>query len=292
MYRMSARSRPHHYWEKAMNRRHWLALAWALTVTVGAVWGSRADAGNHHYYSSWHPSPYHYYYRHYYYQPNAYDYVIYYPKQPRYLYFYNPVGKTYWGRFDVKTKLYSLLAEADRKGALKDIPEEKFPEEGALPNVHGDAVADKLEEPPLDDLPPGEDLGTKTDTTVTADQGNKENKTGGDTGTAAKPQPVGGEGVEPAPKPTPQPAQDGGNSPAPAPKPGTTDAPAPGPGPGPGTTDTPAPKPGTTDTPAPKPGTTNVAPAQTKPPAPQPSDLPPFQLPAGYGSCERNCPKK
>jgi hypothetical protein len=267
-----------------MNRGHWLALAWALTLGMGAAWSGRAEAGYQHYYSSWHRSPYAYSYRYYYYQPNAYDYVIYYPKQPRYLYYYNPVGKTYWGRFDLKTKGYALLAEADRKGALKDIPEEKFPEAGPLPTVHGEKLADKVEEPPVDDLPVGEDLGTKTDTTATGGQANKDEKTGGDTGTAAKPEPKPGvgDGEGGAQKPTPQPAPEGSSPPSPAPKPGTTDAP------------TPAPTPGTTDAPppAPKPGTTDVAPVQTKPPVRQPSDLPPFQLPPGYSGCDKSGPKR
>jgi tetratricopeptide (TPR) repeat protein len=133
---------------------------------------ARTGAGYRHFYSSWHPTQYHYYYRSYYYKPNAYDYVIYYPQYPRYLYYYNPVSKVYWGRFDIKTRGYSLLAEADRKGALKDIPEKAFPEPGELPPIHGDKDQDKVQAPPTDDLPTdlpaGEDVADPRKATVEA----------------------------------------------------------------------------------------------------------------------------
>lgn len=241
-----------------MDRRHWLALACALALGAGAAWGGRADAGFHPYYSRWHPATRYSYYRTYYYQPNAYDYVLYYPKlQPRYLYYYNPVARTYWGRFDVKTKGYSLLAEADRKGALKDIPDSKFPEPADLPPVHGDKDQDKVEAPPTDDLPidlpPPEDIGTKTETKA---DGTTDTKT--DT---------------PKPQPDPKPGPDGGGvTPKPDPVEGTA-APVPAPKPAP--------------TPAPPDG------GNAAPPAPRPAPVPgdtPFQLPPGKGGCDRRCP--
>jgi hypothetical protein len=270
--------------EGSMNRRSWLALACALALVAGAAWGGRAEAGYHHYYSSWHPSPYHYYYRSYYYKPNAYDYVIYYPQKPRYLYYYNPVAKTYWGRFDIKTKGYSLLAEEDRKGAIKDIPENAFPEPGELPGVHGDKDADKVQAPPTDDLPTdlpaGEDVGTKTDTKVDAKTDTKadgEEKVGvtptppvkvqapapggdgsGDTVIPAKPAPDEGSAA-PAPGPKPAPP-DGGADPAPSPKPAPPDG--------------------------------GAAPAPGPKPAPPAGDAPPIKLPPGKSGCDKNCPNK
>jgi hypothetical protein len=248
-----------------MNRRTWLALACALALGAGAAWGGRAEAGYHHYYSSWHPTPYHFYYRSYYYKPNAYDYVIYYPRYPRYLYYYNPVGKTYWGRFDIQTKGYSLLAEEDRKGALKDIPEKAFPEPGELPPVHGDKDQDKVQAPPTDDLPTdlpgGEDLGTKTDAKTDAKTDTKadtDEKTNVTPTPAPKPQPApGGDGDNGGVTPTPKPSPDeGAGAPAPAPKPAPTDGNA---------------------APAPKPTGPNDAP-------------PEIRLPPDKGHCNRSCP--
>ena len=199
-----------------MNRRHWLGLAGALALGVIGVVGGRADAGFPQSYSDWHKSPYSYYYRYYYSRPNTYDYVILYPKQPRYLYYYNPVAKVYWGRFDLKSKGYSLLAEADRKGLLKDIPESKFPEPGDMPQVPGGQDGEKVQTPPTDlptDLPVGEDL-TKTDTAKADADPAKPNKTP-DAATPADAQPAAGGAVTPtstgttadAPKPavTPDP---------------------------------------------------------------------------------------
>jgi hypothetical protein len=269
-----------------MTRRHWLALAWALALGVGGAWGGRADAGFRQYYSSWHRSPYHYHYRYFYYTPSAYDYVISYPAQRRYLYYYNPVSRTYWGRFDLKTKGYSLLAEADRKGALKDIPEDKFPAPTDLPTVHGDKGADKVEVPP-DDLPVGEDLGTKNDTIADSgtDQGTKPDKTGGDAGPAPKPQPTptpisdgtADGGTTPTLKPGPAGDGDGTATPTPTP------APKPGPADG-GTPPAPTPKPGPAD------GGSAAPPAPKPAPDGLPNDAPPVRLAPGKGGCDKSCP--
>jgi hypothetical protein len=82
-----------------------------------------------------------YYYRPYYYLPYAsaprysYHYVVYYPSQTQYYYYYNPSQNYYWGRYDLKAKGYSLLAEKDRKGNLADIPESAFPKPSKMPNI-------------------------------------------------------------------------------------------------------------------------------------------------------------
>jgi hypothetical protein len=123
------------------------------------------------YYSSW--SPYRsYYYRTYYYKPTPsyagyqYHYAIYYPSQPRYVYYYNPYKKVYWGRAEVSEcgeVKYSLLAEKDRKGSLKEIPEKAFPKAGAMPPVPESNDGVKMEVPP-GDRPGNDNLPKDTDT--------------------------------------------------------------------------------------------------------------------------------
>jgi hypothetical protein len=51
------------------------------------------------------------------------------------VYYFNPYTGTYWSRFNLQTKGDSPLAEKDRAGQLKDIPEKAFPAEGPLPQV-------------------------------------------------------------------------------------------------------------------------------------------------------------
>jgi hypothetical protein len=80
-----------------------------------------------------------YYYSHYYYKPYQsypsynHHYAVYYPQYPKYVYYYNPYKQSYWGRYDLESKGYSLLAEKDRKAKLSDIPESAFPKPGAMP---------------------------------------------------------------------------------------------------------------------------------------------------------------
>jgi hypothetical protein len=251
-----------------MNRRHWLTLAGALALGGVGVMGGRASAGFEQSYSAWHKSPYSYYYRYYYSQPKTYDYVILYPKQPRYLYYYNPTAKLYWGRFDLKAKGYSLLAEADRKGLLKDIPESKFPEPGDMPQVPGGKDGETVQVPPDDlpaDLPTGEDLTAKTDTPKTdpakadADPAPVKPAKPSDPATPADPQPGTGGAVTPANSGT------------------TADPPKPPANPGPAT---PAPGSGA-GTPAPGSGAT-APPAGSRDSGPVPLNLPP-----GKDSCPR-----
>src|SRR5690242_6471042 len=110
-----------------------LLLAGAVTL-VAALGASTARAGfGRQWYTGWKPSGLGYSFSTYYYKPYAayptycYNYAVYYPATPQYVYYYNPYRGTYWGRFDIKTKGYSLLAEKDRAGRLKDIPEKAFP---------------------------------------------------------------------------------------------------------------------------------------------------------------------
>jgi hypothetical protein len=124
------------------------------------------------YYSGWsyYPST-SYYYSYYYYKPYdsydgySYHYCIYYPSQPRYVYYYNPYSKVYWGRFDTKGKegeQYSLLAEKDRKKKLSDIDPKAFPKPGKMPEIPDAKDGERIEPPPKE-LPKGEpkDLPTE-----------------------------------------------------------------------------------------------------------------------------------
>jgi hypothetical protein len=146
-----------------------------LVLVAGAALSALpgdAQAGGYYrqYYTSWsYYSTTRYYYRTYYYYPTpvatsySYHYAIYYPSQPRYVYYYNPVSHQYWGRFefgeDGKPKGYSLLAEKDRKEKLADIPESAFPKPAAMPAIPGASDGEKMEPPPSDlplkDLPKG-----------------------------------------------------------------------------------------------------------------------------------------
>lgn len=142
-----------------------------IRVLVGlavlfALASSAAQAGRYHYrqyYSGWYrQSSYGYYYSSYYYKPYynysgySYHYAVYYPSQPRYVYYYNPYKKAYWGRFDTQGKpgqQYSLLAPADRKENLKDIPESAFPKPGKMPVIPDSEDGARIDPPK--DLPRG-----------------------------------------------------------------------------------------------------------------------------------------
>ena len=128
------------------------AAALFTVVLLGMLLtNDQAEAGSgygyrRHYYSSWTYRPAtRYYYSRYYYRPTtytrtySYHYVIRYRAQPRYYYYYNPVRRTYWGRyeFDAQGKAlgYSLLKPEDRKSSLADIPESAFPKPSAMPQI-------------------------------------------------------------------------------------------------------------------------------------------------------------
>jgi hypothetical protein len=120
------------------------ALA-AFALVAIATLGTSLEAGRYygrHYYGGWSYYPQRtYYYTSYYYKPTPtynsynYHYCIYYPSQPQYVYYYNPYRKVYWGRYDLKAKGYSQLAEKDQKEDLKAIPETAFPKPGEMPGI-------------------------------------------------------------------------------------------------------------------------------------------------------------
>ena len=130
-----------------------LGLAFVLAMGLS----TSADAAGRQYYSSWsyHPQR-NYYYRYYYYKPTvrattySYHYCIYNRSTPRYVYYYNPHRRVYWGRFDTEGKpgeQYSLLSDENRKSSLSDIPESAFPKAAGMPKIP-DAEDDITIEPP------------------------------------------------------------------------------------------------------------------------------------------------
>jgi hypothetical protein len=130
------------------------AAALVMTATMFAASPAEAQYGRQ-YYTTWSYYPdYGYYYVYYRYQPvvNAptysYHYCTYYPSRPRYVYYYNPVRRVYWGRYDLEKQGYSMLEEKDRKENLKDIPETAFPEPGKMPNIPEVADNVAMDKPP------------------------------------------------------------------------------------------------------------------------------------------------
>lgn len=146
-----------------MTRKHVAALLLGLTLLTTTTVAVRAHAlYGRQYYGGWSYYPQRsYYYRPYYYQPYvganySYHYSIYYPSQPRYVYYYNPVKQYYWGRLDLEAKgdkKYSLLKEEDRKSNLKDIGENAFPEPAEMPAIPESKDGVKMEPVKPDDLP-------------------------------------------------------------------------------------------------------------------------------------------
>lgn len=125
-------------------------------------------ANRRQYYSSWtFSSTAGYYFASYFFRLTvsatnySYHYAIYYESRPRYIYYFNPYTKRYWGRYDLEAAAkdpqtaYSLLKEDDRREKLTDIPEEAFPKPAAMPQVP-DAEDDLQMEPPPN--PPKKDL--------------------------------------------------------------------------------------------------------------------------------------
>ena len=138
-------------------------LVVAACLAVGLALGSatEASAALRQYYSGWtYYSARGYYYRTHYYKPEPeylgyrHQYCIHYTTQPRYLYFFDPEERAYWGRFDTRGApgaQYSVLAEEDRREKLTDIPETAFPPPGPIPLIPGAVDGAQMEMPK--DLP-------------------------------------------------------------------------------------------------------------------------------------------
>jgi hypothetical protein len=134
-------------------------LAMAMFAAINVESASAHFRRYRQYYGGWTYNPVQtYYYRPYYYLPYSsattysYHYVVHYPTQPQYYYYYNPVQSYYWGRYDLKAKGYSLLAEKDRHGNLEKIPETAFPKPGTMPNIPESKDSVAMEVAP-DDVP-------------------------------------------------------------------------------------------------------------------------------------------
>jgi hypothetical protein len=149
-----------------------LGIAAALALTVALSMTSTAKAGyyGYQYYGGWNYCSQGYYYCNYYYKPYynysgyCYNYCIYYSYQPQYCYYYSPYSGQYWGRYDLKNKGYSMLAQKDRASQLKDIPEAAFPKPGPMPEVPQSSDHVAMAEPPAFEMPatPAKTV-TKTD---------------------------------------------------------------------------------------------------------------------------------
>ncbi len=134
-----------------LSRRKTLALLALTTVMALATGVEAARYYGRSYYGGWSYQPQRtYYYSSYYYKPTAsysgynYHYCIYYPSRPRYVYYYNPVRRVYWGRYDLEAKGYSQLAEKDQKAELNDIPESAFPAPGEMPSIPESTDGEKM----------------------------------------------------------------------------------------------------------------------------------------------------
>jgi hypothetical protein len=150
-----------------LTRRTFLVAAVLVGSAIGGLELTTGDASAALFryrqrYSSWSYYPTRtYYYRSYYYKPVSsysgykYHYCIHYPSRPRYIYYYNPVRKVYWGRYDLEDKGYSMLEEKDRKGDLDSIPESAFPKPGEMPVIPESEDGVQIERPSADDLPSG-----------------------------------------------------------------------------------------------------------------------------------------
>lgn len=139
-----------------------LKFAMFAIVAMGSLFVSteRAEAGYYRqYYTSWTYRPRtRYYYTRYHYRPYTtttsynHHYVIYYPSRPRYRYYYNPVRRVYWGRFEVdangKPVGYSMLKPADQKSSLDDIPESAFPKPSEMPQIPDSKDGKQMTPPP------------------------------------------------------------------------------------------------------------------------------------------------
>jgi hypothetical protein len=136
----------------------WGLLAGAVVTLGGTAAEAYGRVALRQYYTSWYYYPSGgYHYRCYCYQPTPtyvgyrYHYVVYYPAQPQYLYYYNPYTQVFWGRSSIdpeKNPGYSLLPESERKGRIEDIAESAFPELTKVPVVPESTDGTPLELPP------------------------------------------------------------------------------------------------------------------------------------------------
>ncbi len=147
-----------------MSGNRFATLTFGIVLLAGLNQASpaRAQEARQYYDTTWsYSTANQYYYVRYYYRPVVtvttyeYHYCVYYPSQPTYIYYYNPVSQVYWGRYEIGSKgdkRYSLLADKDRKKELKSISEKAFPPAAKMPGIPG-AKDDVAMLPPPENVP-------------------------------------------------------------------------------------------------------------------------------------------
>lgn len=135
------------------------ALASAAVLLTGTIAAAGECSTPRQYYSQWQKQPASdYAYRTYYYKPSEtyagykHHYVI---LKDDHCYYYNPYERKVWGRCSAHHNgqpQYQLLAPADRRPTISEIPESAFPKPGALPPIPESSDQVSLDLPP-DDLP-------------------------------------------------------------------------------------------------------------------------------------------
>ncbi|MFG0287253.1 MAG: hypothetical protein ACF8CQ_03715 [Rhodopirellula sp. JB044] len=144
--------------------RRLLGLAFIGATLSCFITPESAEAGGYYRqrYSSWSYKPSSsYYYSRYTYHPVVstvttryhYHYAVHYPSRPRYVYYYNPVRRVYWGRYDIQEGGYSMLKQEDRKEKLEEIPESAFPKPAEMPPIPESSDGEKMAKPDLTALP-------------------------------------------------------------------------------------------------------------------------------------------
>ncbi len=64
---------------------------------------------------------------------NRHHFAVYHPRQPKFVFFHNPHTNRFWGRYNLETSKYQILAEADQREKLEDVDEKTFGRPGNLP---------------------------------------------------------------------------------------------------------------------------------------------------------------
>ena len=72
---------------------------------------------------------------------------IYNPQYSNCCYYYNPIAKTYWGRYDYNSKGFSILAGGDQRSSIADLPQDKFGAAVAQAAIPGSQVGENLTAP-------------------------------------------------------------------------------------------------------------------------------------------------
>ncbi len=87
------------------------------------------------------------------YRPAAYSEVskyvcIYNPQYGNCVYYYNPIQKQYWGRYDVASQGFSILASSDQRSTIAELPQDKFGAVVAQAGIPGSQAGEQLTAPP------------------------------------------------------------------------------------------------------------------------------------------------